>query len=352
MSSQDKSSTGKTELTIHDVAKAAGVSITTVSRVLNDREDVSDATRKRVQEVIKELEYVPYTQALRQTSSKTNAIALLYPLQDRLHSGFTQLELDFMLGAATAVGERRYSLNLITGDPNRTDLLALYEDDQVDGVILMDIRLDDWRVDLLREHDLPFVMIGQHADNTGLSFIALDLENAVIMAFDHLVALGHREIGFLTYPQDMFDENLGYAIRSMAGYERAIQKHNLNSHFSPVQFSSQHTYEAAQNLLDDVPQLTAFVTIYGATASGIIRAVQDRGLRIPAEVSLVGQATEAIAETLIPALTAIDFPAYQMGYQAVNMLLTRLNNGPGLTQILIPPTLTARESTGPVQSRD
>ena len=136
-----------TEITIVDVAREAGVSVSTVSRILNDKPDVSEATRKRVKQVIEELEFRPHSQAQRLAAGKTRTIALLNPLD---YMFFSQLEMAFFAGASNAAGEEKYFFNLITTPIEEMDLLGLYRSSQVDGVILMEIMMEDRRVNSLR----------------------------------------------------------------------------------------------------------------------------------------------------------------------------------------------------------
>lgn len=334
------------EVTIFDVAQAAGVSITTVSRILNNKPDVSKATRQRVQQVIEELGYTPHAQAQRLAARKSRTIALLFPL-DRAPS---LMELDFIAGAAMAAGEENFFFNFTTTPITESSLLGLYRSAQVDGIILMEIHLQDWRVDLLREYDYPFVMIGHCADNTGLSFVDLDFENGVMLAFDHLVALGHREIGFISQSQVMRQQGYGPAVRSWAGYEQARQKHGLALMGAEVNIAVPDLFDATLKLLAEQPQLTAIVVTQGASTVGVIRALRQLGRAVPDDFSVVGVITDKLAELITPPLTAIDIPAYTMGYQAAKMLIGKLQEKPMENdQILPPPELIVRKSTGPVK---
>ena len=184
-----------TEITIAEVAQTAGVSVSTVSRILNDKPDVAEKTRQRVLQVIEELGYTPHIQAQRLAAGKSRTIALLYPVD---YIEFTRQEMGFISGVGKAFGEADFFLNLITTPVTERSLTNLYRSGQADGVILMEIDMHDWRVATLRERNYPFVMIGRSADNTGLQFVDLDQENVVITAFDHLVGLGHQQIGFLS----------------------------------------------------------------------------------------------------------------------------------------------------------
>ena len=334
------------QISIADVAKAAGVSISTVSRVLNNKPDVAKKTRARVQRVIDELGYVPYVQTVQQ--SKTNTISLHYPLLSQTRLEVTDIELDFILGASSAAGGGNFALNLLTRDLSVPELLDLYRTGQIRGMILMETTLEDWRVQLLREYNYPFVMIGRCADNKDLSYIDLDLERAVIQAFDHLIALGHRQIGFLGFPASTLERKLSSAHWMQTAYEQVVRQYDPPIHYRHVDFGVQYAYQAACDLLDEAPNLTAVVMAYSATVIGLIRALQERNRSVPEDFSIVGIAPGKIANLVHPTLSSVDFPLYQVGYQAAKMLMHQFAEGiSGIQQILIPPQLVVRETSGP-----
>jgi len=335
------------EVTIFDVAEAAGVSITTVSRVLNNKPDVAATTRERIRQVIEEMGYTPHAQArqLAAAARRSRTIALLYPLDRALD----QLELDFIVGTAAAAGNDNFFFYFATTPITESSLLNMYRSAQVDGIILLEIHMQDWRVDLLRQNNYPFVMIGRCADTSGLSFVDVDLEEGIVHAFDHLVELGHREIAFLGLPREMAQQGYGPAVRYRAGYERARQKYNLDSIYHEVKLGIQNLFEATLKLLEERPQLTAIVATQGALTVGVLRALYQAGRVVPDDFSVVGITTQLIAELFTPPLTTINIPAYTEGLQAAKMLISQLNQKPlENAQILLPPELIVRNSTGPV----
>jgi DNA-binding LacI/PurR family transcriptional regulator len=330
-------------ITIVDVAKMAGVSVSTVSRILNNKPDVSPSTRDRVLGIIQELGYRPHVQAQSLAGGRSRTIALSFPAR---HAGFTQLELDFFVGAAQAAGERDYFFNLMTIPMTHDDLLNVYRNAYADGIILMRICIQDWRVEMLRDYGYPFVMIGRCANNNDLSYIDLDFEGAVPMAFNYLVDLGHREIGFLTFPPGEREQGLGPAIRSLEGYRESLQIQGLKSDYLEANLTVQDMYQATLDLLDEHPQMTAIVTVHGATASGIVRALHHIGRRVPEDFSVVPIATDKIAQLLTPPMTSISFPTAEMGYEAARMLIDTVQGKMGEPeQILLRPELILREST-------
>ena len=193
----DETADGENFITIADVAQIAGVSVSTVSRILNGKPDVAASTRTRVQQVIEELGFTPHVFAQSLAARRSRTIALMFPVE---YMSMTQLELDFFLGAAHAAEAQDYFLNLMTNPMSSASLINLYRSRQVDGTVLMQIRMRDARVQALREKKYPFVMIGRTKDNDALNFVDLDFEGALTLSFDHLVQLGHRKIGFLARP--------------------------------------------------------------------------------------------------------------------------------------------------------
>jgi DNA-binding LacI/PurR family transcriptional regulator len=326
----------KENVTIAHVAKAAGVSVPTVSRILNNKEYVAEETRDRVNAAIKQLGYVPHIQAQRLRGGASRTLALHYPVESP-HLLSSVVETPYIIGAAAAASEQ------LTPDA----LLNMYRSNQIDGVILLQVSLDDWRVNLLRENDYPFVMIGRCTDLEDLSFIDLDFETAMHSALDHLVGLGHREIGFLTYPQRWRDAGLGPAVRSLVGYERALHKHKLHPHYREIEFCSvEEGYAATHDLLEENPQLTAIITANHLVAAGSIKALTQRGYRVPEDCSVLAIGFGEFGNGITPSLTALEWSSYEVSYQATLLMTNKLTQRQlAAQQILVAPKLVVREST-------
>jgi DNA-binding LacI/PurR family transcriptional regulator len=340
-------------LTINDIARLAKVSVSTVSRILNGKPDVAKATRQRVLRVIQETGYTPDISAQRLASGsmagKARVITLLFPMD---HAEFTQLELDFFMGAAASCSKHDTFFNLMTEPMDADHLLNLYRSGQVDGVILMQIRMNDWRPELLARHDYPFVMIGRCANNQQYRYIDLDFEAAVNVSFDHLVSLGHRRIGFIARSHEAREQQIGPSVRLMAGYEQALARHGLAPLYREVNLTMPDVYAATLALLDEAPDLTAIMTVHGATSVGVIRALRDRDRLVPDDCSVVALATERIAQLVTPPLTAINFPTDTMGYQAATMLINALQQpATPVQQIVLQPRLAVRESASTAPAR-
>ncbi len=329
--------------TIIDIARASGVSVSTVSRILNNKPDVAEETRQRVLQVIEEQKFAPQIVWQQLRSGRSRTLTLHFP-QD-----FNPPAQDIITGAALRCASEGYSLNLIANSLTETDLLTLYRSGQADGVILMEILTHDWRVELLRRHGYPFVMIGRCEDNTGLSYVDLDIGQGVTDAVQHLVALGHRRIGFVIFAPVLQQKEYGYVTWALQAYRKACQEFDLPVLWRAVDLKSNHVHEAVLGFLGQVSEITALITPQNAGVPGILKAVQMRGWRIPDDFSVIGLVDDAMSDFLAFPLTAIRFPSRQLGDEAARILIAQLEGRLRTAQhVLLPAELHVRGSTGPV----
>lgn len=339
----------KKNATIRDVARLANVSVATVSRILNDKPDVSEETRQKVLGIIDKLGYARSRQWQQITSGKTRVISLHYPYKLAVSN---QLSLHFITGATTACEEHNYSLHLVTQSLNENSLLDFYRTNQSDGLILMEIRMDDWRVKLLRQHNLPFVMIGHCEKNDGVSFVDFDFESAVAVTVDHLIDLGHQNIGFISVISDPKRNHYSPTIRALEGHEKICAQHNIPRLYCEADNGFEDVKLATLNLLEKHPEITAVFTVFDTAVAGIFSAISSLGLRIPDDISVVGLADEQGAELISPSLTALQFPALSMGYDAAKIMIDELERRSKTNkQILVGPKLVIHSSTGFVKKR-
>ena len=344
---KNKSRNGSRAVTIADVARVAGVSVPTVSRILNNKEYVADETRKRVDKVIRELGYAPHTQARRLRGGASMTLALHHPIESP-HDLTAVIETPYLTGAAAAASEREYFLNSLVSKLTSETLLNMYRSNQIDGIILLQVCMDDWRVNVLRENNYPFVMIGRCADLEGISFIDLDFESAMLHAFDYLVELGHQNIGFLTYPGSWLKTGIGPAVRSLDGYHQALNKYGFTSYYREIGLNSvEEGFEGTNDLLQENPELTAIITVSHLTAAGSIKALTQSGRRVPQDCSVMAIGFGGdFASVVTPSLTTLEWSPYEVSYRATVMMTDRLGREQLPTQqILVPPTLIVREST-------
>jgi len=334
--------------TIIDIAKASGVSVSTVSRILNDKPDVAEETRQRVLDIIKDYGFAPQALWQQLKSGKSHFITLHYPKNpDRIHTINS-----FVIGAATACEENNYSLNLVVSPLDEISLLTFYRSGQTDGMILMETLMQDWRVDLLNQNNFPFVMIGRCENNSGASFVDLDVEAGVKVAMEHLMGLGHRQIGFISTEPYWFTgkkkvNRLGSIALAVKEYKLVCEQYGLPVICEQIQITKESIEQGVLHLMAENPSITAIFTVQEAVVFGLIKAVQGKGLDVPKDISIVGSAGAELAELTAPPLTTINYHGETAGFQAAKMLIDQLEgHQDGEKQILIPLELIVRGSTG------
>ncbi len=329
------------KMTIVDIAAASGVSVSTVSRILNNKPDVAEETRQRVLQVIAQHRFAPQSAWQQIKAGRSRIITLHYP-QD-----FNQPSQDIITGAAVACQEAGYALNLIAAPLSDAELLALYDRGHADGVILMEILTHDPRADLLRGHELPFVMIGRCADQDDLSYVDLDIHAGVVQAVDYLYHLGHRQIALVTLTPVREGKEYAYTTWAVQGYEEACRRYGLPARWHSSD-SDADVEASVLAWLTGHPEVTAIITPQEAEAAGLLRAVQARRLRIPQDISLVGVMPDAMAELVTPPITTISFPSREMGSRAARILLDMLSgNVSAPARVLLRPEICVRGSSGP-----
>lgn len=333
--------------TIIDIARASGVSVSTISRILNGRPDVSAETRERVQKIIEEYGYTPQAQWQQIAMGRSQTICLHYPIG---HQHFGQIALEYILGATAACEENNYFLNLATTPLDDASLLKLYRSGHIDGMILMEVHTKDRRVDLLREHQLPFVMIGRTADPRGLTYFDMDFEGAAVLAMEYLHGLGHRGISLIAIKPGQAKKTYGPAVRTIAGYNKSRARFGLPNLYREALNEPADVEKVCRSLLETHPQTTAIITTSSTALLGALQAVRSLHLRIPEDISLLALAPEPVAQFTSPALTTIQFPSRSMGKDACTTLIDQLaGRCKKEKQVLVPTELIIRESTGPAK---
>jgi DNA-binding LacI/PurR family transcriptional regulator len=255
-------------------------------------------------------------------SRRTRVIALLYPaLQQRL-SGTA---VKFFTSAAKTAGDLGYTLVLwpVSNDAEQvTDLTA---GGLVDGVLLMQVQLDDPRVDRLVESGTPFAMIGRTRDPDGFTFVDIDSENTTIAALDYLSGLGHRSIALLTSDGGAALPHFGPTERTRETYLREMRSRGLDPVLLECGETPADGRKAASDLLDQAPDTTAVMVLNENAAFGLLNGLRQLGVSVPADLSIlsVGSSPE-IAAIADPELTLMISPADELGRMGVEALVDRL----------------------------
>lgn len=329
--------------TITDVAARAGVSKSTVSHALSSKRPISAATRHRIMAAIDELGYRPHPVAQRLAGGEpTRTIGFVFPLYATTIAG---LEMQFITGAANVINQADFAFLLLTHPEHNPDHLQRFvQSGLVDGFILMQVRLTDPRVDLLRQADVPFVLVGRCADNTGLHYIDLDVDRAITDCVDYLAELGHRSIAYLH--QDVPD--FSFVQRARHSFDRACRARQLDGVAQPCQLSVESGKKACEAVLARHPDTTAVIVWNDSAAWGVVQAIEARGHTIPADLSLISFDYSTISKLVPFTPTAVDIRAEEMAGQAAQMLINLLEgNTLPQPQLLLSHQFIIGDSTAP-----
>jgi LacI family transcriptional regulator len=329
--------------TIEDVAAAAGVSIKTVSRVLNREPNVRPETRDRVLKAAEALRYTPHASARSLAGHRSFNIALVY------NNPSDNYMMGVISGVLEACASEQYHLILSPVALDEAGLLAEIEDlmahSRPDGLLLTPPLTDSTALlARLAALDVPYASISPRRQDEGVA-VAMDEPAAAELVVEHLVALGHRRIAHvLGHPAH------GASQWRLDGYRRGLAKAGI-----PVdptlevagEFSFESGVYAAQRLLDMAPMPTAIFAANDDMAAGVLHVAHQRGLRVPADLSVVGFDDTPISRQLFPLLTTIHQPTRDMGRLATGALLAHIREPNPAHMQRVPHMLKVRESTGP-----
>jgi DNA-binding LacI/PurR family transcriptional regulator len=335
---------------IGEIARRAGVSRSTVSYALSGKRPVSEETRSRINRVIAELNYRPSATARALAEGRTRTLGLVIPPARR---SLTDMQLGFVASVVQAAALRDLDVLLSpSGGDHERSFERIVSGRRVDGVILMEIRLEDARVDRLRNCAMPFVTIGRTAHPETTSWVDVDYENLIHRCVHHLADLGHRNIVLINRSVELMATGYGPAHRAVAGLTSATAQRGLIGQMVCCADDKTAGEECVVGLLTERPEITAAVTINEAALPGIQHALHRLGRAVPGDFSVIGVAARHWAEDFRPPLTAADVPAQEMGAHAVNLLCERIANPQTAHgHLLIAPPISLRESTGPFRPR-
>jgi len=327
------------------IAERAGVALSTVSYVLSGKRPVSQEMRERVLTAIEELDYSPHRPARALASGASHTIALFLPWSQWQ---LLPLQQTFVAGAAEATSAGDYALFLSTAaatDPETiTQRVAR---GRADGVILMETLLDDPRVERLQAEGYPFVLIGRTGDTTGISYVDLDFPEAVETSLAHLARLGHTCVALFNFAPDQLKAGYTSALLARDIFEQRAPDFGIRGIHIACSTEPSEAFETAAQLLRSEPACTAAITT-SWQFPGVLSALRAADLRVPDDFSIVSVLAAQFAEMFAPSLTGVEWPAFEAGRMAAEMLIEQLTapDAPP-RQHLIGAELVVRESTGP-----
>jgi DNA-binding LacI/PurR family transcriptional regulator len=327
---------------IKGIARLAGVSPATVSRVINNRPGVRPELRQAVEQVVRERGLHLDTAARALKSRKTYRLAVITPRPGPImfaNPFFTEI----LCGISQVTEQAGYSIVLFTAATSQT-LYEVNRNRSCDGVLFVGFRKSVPEPQSLKGAIVPVVTIPRPGPRYRLPFVSMDDEAGAMEATRHLLARGHERIALLNGPHNSI-----YSINRLAGYRKALQSANISFDQSLVEdgdFVAQNAHEAAIRLLTQPKRPTAVLATSDHMAVGAMDAVRGLGLRIPEDVALVGFGNTPVCTEVSPTLSSVDEHLRELGVQAASLLL-QLAQGEEVanTQLVIPTRLVIRGSS-------
>lgn len=334
-------------VTLKDIADRVGKSIPTVSRALAGYEDISPKTRAQVQSVAREMGYVPNTFARKLQSQRADAIGLILPGVDNLR--FSDPFFGQLLSGVIEQSSQ-YGFDLTISAASEQEEIDVYLEHirgrRVDGFIVVRTRRQDPRIELLKEHNIPFVAFGRTLGENDFCFVDEDGSWGIEQAVDHLVSLGHTRLACIAEPT-----HYTKSYQRVEGFLAGLKKHNLpfrEENLVVTNFRQRSGRVAALQLLNLPERPTAMVACNDLLAIGAIYAVQERGLTVGKDISITGFDDIMLAEMANPSLTTLHQPAHELGSLVARKLVKQLRTETDYEhQTVLKPKLVVRQSTGP-----
>lgn len=336
-----RSKNGTKSMTIKDIASLAGVSIATVSKVLNQKDqDISEDTKQKIAKIISDNNYIPYQKVIDRISAKTGTIGLV--ISDGSDTFFKQ----FIKGVEDCAYQEQISVIICSTDDSADKEKAHFQvlkERNVEGVLV--VPTSGFRENDLQEfHEsgIPIVMMNQGDSDSPATRVNIDFEQGTYTAVQHLIQNHHRKIGYITSPLTNPD-----AIDKLEGFKKALYENQITFDKSLIYESASNDhkasgYEGTKSLLSK--GVTAIVASNDILAGGAYKVANETYLKIPSDLSVIGVGDSYICELLMPSLSSIAYPSYDMGFDACLALIKQIKNEPVEKKLVYEPTLVQRQS--------
>lgn len=334
---------------IKDVAKRAGVSVTTVSRVLNGEKYVKDDLKARVRRAIDELGYTPSHIARSLVKKKTNLIGVIVP---DVTSSFYSTILSNIEKTASLNDYNLVVCNIIEDIDKEYKYLQVFKEMRVEGIIIMHEKLNDELRELIGKLDIPIIFSSVKPTEQPFVSVIIDDYIAAYDATRYLIELGHQRIGFIG--GDMRDVTSGQ--NRYVGYTEAMKDSGLQLVEDYIHFGDYKTrsgYELMKELLSCESRPTAVFAVSDDMAVGAMNCIHDHGLTVPEDISVMGFDGSQLTELVRPQLTSMEQPIEEMGKATVDTLLTLISGGQesSYEDVILKHKLVIRDSCKPYNNR-
>ncbi|MDQ6419504.1 LacI family DNA-binding transcriptional regulator [Paenibacillus sp. LHD-117] len=344
----------KNEASIVDVARAAGVSIATVSNVINGKGRVSATTKQKIERIIGELGYTPNLTARNLKTNRSDLIGLVVPTMQPGRLQDNPFYWDLLAGVEEGARDRRFHI-ILAGIDERTETFSFVKERRLDGLIVVGTNEGSQAVGRILELGLPTVFIDSYLSDPNLMQVYLEDRNGSYLATNYLIKQGHGRIALLI--GDIPLENISYygvLHERWLGYKDALAEAGIP--YDPrtmikLPTSLEGGYRAADQLID-MDDVTAIFSFSDVSAMGLLKRLRERGKEVPRDYSVIGFDNLFMSEYTSPSLTTIAQDILTKGREAVHLLLDQIDGSPITNRrIAMPVDLIVRQTTGPCRTK-
>ncbi|WP_455539435.1 LacI family DNA-binding transcriptional regulator [Terrisporobacter sp.] len=314
----------KNNVTIKDVAKLAGVSISTVSRVINDSKPVTDEVKQRVLDVIKETGYVPNPLARSLVTKKSKLIGVIVP---EVSDSFVNEILNGIEAVAKMYDYDILLVNTYSDKEQELESIRILKNKQVEGILMVSWILDEEHVNFMKQNQIPAVYISKTARDYDIYTVSTSNEKATYDMTKYLIENNHKEIALIMTSKE---ETVLEAERR-AGYERALRDNNIEVRDELIKYGNtdyEGGYSSMKELIKDKIIPSAVFVTGDEAAVGAINAIFDEGYNVPGDISVVGFNDTKLAKIYRPKLTTVFQPLFDMGAVSIRVLIKIINGDP------------------------
>lgn len=324
-------------LTIKDIAKEAGVSISTVSNALNDMENVGEKTKKKIIKIAKEMNYIPNLNARLLRNRKTNNIGLFLP------NVIGQFYYALIQAMYSVCQHEKYSLQIFVCDFERGEKLTTnILSSNIDGAVILHEGFEESQIELLKNQPMPFVFLDKNICNENISSVLINNEQGITQAVDYLIATKHKRIAFMR-GTDNYD-----GIARFEAFKKSMDKYSMDFDENLVlcgYFEESGAYNAVRAAFAYRIELPdAILCENDDMARGCIQALNDLNKKVPEDISVIGFDDSDFAKYCNPPLTTVHSPIKELGERAVQEIIRLLKSDEVGTKILLDTKLVIRES--------
>ncbi|WP_028403085.1 LacI family DNA-binding transcriptional regulator [Ectobacillus panaciterrae] len=327
--------------TIYDIAREAGVSATTVSKVINNKGRISEKTRKKIMQIMEELHYQPNVLASAMKGKSTYTIALLIP--DMANPIYAQY-LKYIEEYGQELGFNIVMCSTGSDPDKEAKHIALLRQKRVDGFIIASIFKNETVLKQLIQEKVPIALMAFERSELPVASVTGDDYLGGYLATEHLLSLGHRRIGIITEEETISGKE------RIKGYEKALLNAGIEVEPSLIVAINDPTIEGAEKharkLLDREQRPTAIFGYNDVLAIGAMQAAKERGIIIPDELSIIGFDNTVMCKIVEPRLSSVAMPIQELGRKAMELLVRQIEGNDNTKQrISLLPELVIRQST-------